>query len=97
MRVHRIGTTTANIHVRIYDSSDVLLYDDADFDNRNDTQTLADTPTFTFRDLDHLQGFRVGANGWSGGVEGDYGFVAYYWGGVCIRNNDWCGPYANGI
>jgi len=98
-RVHRIGNMTANLHVRVYDSSDVLLYTDSDFDNQQSTATLASTPTFTFRNLNHFKGIRVGDNGLFGGVEADYtpSFIMYHWGGLCMRDDTWCGAYNSTI
>ncbi len=97
LQIHRIGTTTWNAHVRLYDSSDRLIATDADYNNINNSANLASTPTFTFNNISFLTGLQIGGNGWAGGVAGDYGFIAYYWGGLCVRTNDWCGPYANGI
>lgn len=92
LQIHRIGTSTFNAHVRVYDSADVLLYDDDDFENRNGSQTLGDTPTLNFNNVANLAGFQIGLNGVSGPA---LATPVHYsdQGCVMVRTANWCGPY----
>ena len=92
----RVGTSTYQVHSRVYQGT-TLLYDDDDFRNSNSSASLADVPTFTFNILQNLSGFQAGFNGLSAGTESEFPFVLYYQGGFCIRTVDWCGEYAGGL
>ena len=97
LQIKRNTSTDGEMHVRTYDSSDVLLYTDADYSNINSSATLASTPIFTFKDLNFLKGIRVGDNGLFGGVQGDFPFIMFHWGAHAMRTDDWCGPFSNGF
>jgi len=95
-QVYRLGAATYNLHIKIYNEADALVAGDSDFANANASATLADTPTFTADPNTHLslQEFSIGNNGPGDAVAA----TRYlYWGGVCLRTDDWCGPYAGGI
>ena len=98
MQILRTGTNTFNMHVGVYEGNDTTpLYDDADFRNVNGTASLASTPQLLFKDIAELHQFQIGHNGFTGGVESDYGFIISYQGGFAICTETWCGPYAGGI
>lgn len=88
----RLTNTTWNLHCRIYNSSNELLYEDADFGSAQGG-SLADTPTFTTDDpasqAECLFGFQ-GGDAIIGGNE----FI--WFGGYAVSLSDWCGPYASG-
>lgn len=88
----RISTTTWNLHCRIYDSSDVLLYEDADFGNAQ-SGSLADTPTITTDTPESQQECFLAFQGGEG-VPGGGEFM--YFGGWAVSLADWCGPYSSG-
>lgn len=96
-QIHRLGTLTCHLHVRVYDSSDVLIATDADFDNRNSTANLASNPTLDLNNVNFFTGIKVGLNGLSSGVESDFPFVATTYGAVAMRTDDWCGSFAGGF
>ncbi len=89
----RIAALLWELHARIYDSNDVLLYDDIDFRNSAGTGSLADTPTIRTNDpssqIEALIGWQ-GGRGVTGG--GEY----IYFGGYAVSLIDWCGPYRAG-
>jgi hypothetical protein len=98
LQIHRTGSNTFNMHARVYDSSNLLVYDDADFANQDGTRTLADNPTLTFHNLANLGGLNVGHNGVYGAGQSDlFPFIHSYQGGICVRTDGWCGPYSGGI
>jgi hypothetical protein len=45
-------------------------------------------------DLATMQSLSIGENGGYHSYSQD---VYFYWGGVCLRNDTWCGPYGGGI
>ena len=92
--ISRIGTTTFNAHVRVYNESGTLVADDDEFQNSNNSGTLADVPTLTFNNVANLNGINAGQNDIT---SPDSAYLAHYQGGVCVRTNDWCGVYAGGI
>lgn len=93
------------LHLRIYDASGTLLYDDTNIYNSDASVKLADAAnliTFTQGSstpscLRHLL---VDSNGWN--TQANNGPAPFlrdeytYWGGVCVRSDTWCGPYAGG-
>lgn len=95
MQIQRTGTTTFQMHVRIYDSAGALLHSDAAFTNEQNTATLANDPTFTFLNVDALDGLNAGCNGIAGSPP--WPFVYSYQGGFAVGSVDWIGPYAGGI
>ncbi len=86
----RLSTTTWELHARIYDSNDVLLYADGDFLNSEGRGSLLDLPTIRTNDptsqIEALIGWQ-GGRGVTGG--GEY----IYFGGFAVSLTDWCGPY----
>lgn len=92
-QIHRIGGNTFNLHARVYDSAERLLYDDDDFKNANGTASLADRPTLNFLDVTTLAALQVGLNGISGGMASEFPFTYSHQGAVCVRTDTWCGPY----
>ncbi len=73
-----------------------LLFDNPDFNNTNGSLTRADVPTHTYPNPAQWTGFDMGTNGELGDDDVIVNGI-HYFGGMCIRSNDWCGPYANGI
>jgi hypothetical protein len=99
VQVHRIGATTYNLHIRVYDDDGVLVLSDSDFVNAagSGTADLSETPTFTFRDVNTLANFQCGTNGaFQGTVEGDHPVTFCHQGGFAVSAADWCGPYVSG-
>lgn len=104
VRVHRISTTTFNLHARVYlGDSTTILYDDSDFTNSNggNTSSLADTPTLTFRaagsgvdGADTLSLIKAGCNGIINSVVSTEHFADQT--GFAISDEGWIGPYVNG-
>jgi len=91
----RLSTNKWNIHVRIYDSSNVLIYKDSDFNARGNPPrgTLADSPTFTVdpqSQRETLLGWQAGSDG----VPGSGKFV--YFGAYAVSLSGWIGPYVSG-
>jgi hypothetical protein len=95
-QVHRIGATTYNLHMRIYNSAGTLLYSDANFVNPANGQSLANAPTLTLTNPETLDGFQVGTNG-PGVDPGGTVTPMWYIGCCAVRADDWCGPYAGGV
>ncbi len=89
----RVSAGNYRFDTRWYDAADVLQYTDTDFTygGQGPETLLSRDPLFIIPDgwLRHLVIGNTGPN-WT-----DPGFV--YWGGVCIRGDDWCGPYAGGV
>ncbi len=89
-QMKRLTTTTWELHARIYDSNDVLLYDDGDFLNSDGDKSLLDLPTIITNDPTSQQECMIvfqGGNGIPGG--GEY----LYFGGYAVSLTDWCGAY----
>jgi hypothetical protein len=99
MQFNRTGTTTYNLHAKVFDSAGVQVLGDADFLNQTGTgsTSLADVPTLTISKLDELRSFQCGTNGaFQGTVAGDHPVTFCYQGGFAISDDDWIGPYVNG-
>ena len=88
-----------NMAVRIYDTDDAtLLYPYGDGNTKMVDQSAVVLNTYTGHitgDPDVLGGLRLGNNGWTCFFTAD---CYDYYGGLCVRNDDWCGAYsvANG-
>lgn len=97
LHVHRVDATTFNLHVRVYDSSNVLLLTDGYFRNQrgSGSLTLASTPAFTIDNEDYWKTWKCGNNGpaWNNIVEGDHPYDMWCFGGVAVRTDDWCGAF----
>ena len=96
LQLHRINASQFNLHARVYDADDVLLYDDDDWSSANGETTLAENPTLNFNSVSNLNGLNAGFNG-LGGPSTLMPFPLYYQGAFCVRTDDWCGPYEGGI
>jgi len=88
LQVHRNGSGTFQIHVRVYDSAG-LLYTDADIQNVNGSARLSSNPSFRIYDLNVFKGWQIGLNGFSAGS--GFGWVYSYQGAVAVCVDDWCG------
>ena len=94
-QLKRPAANQLELHARVYDDSDALLYGDAAWDNNNDSKTFVDNVTLTGIDDDGWGAFHLGMNGRVGdGSDVVAGF--HYLGGVAISESDWCGPYSVG-
>jgi hypothetical protein len=92
-QIQRLSVTTFDFHVRIYDSRGALLYGDEAFVNRFDrTESLANNPPLTFRNVANLAGFQMGTSGAAINTGSDVA-PAWYYGSVAVCSGDWCGPY----
>ena len=101
IHMQRTGDLTYILDMRIYDGGNpgTLLFDNADFNNRNGSQTLADVPTLSYPNAAQWGGFDMGGNGELGDPPTNPVIVngIFYFGGMCVRSDDWCGPYTGGI
>ena len=91
-QITRLSNTTITIaDIRVYNSSDVLLYTSVDFWNTNNSTNLAsyDIVARIVNESD-LGGFNAGNNGLTAPDAED---ILYYQGAICIRDDDWCGAY----
>ena len=103
-RVEVKGTLISNngtgevfsLGVRIYNSTGDLLYNSSDFtaNNRAGNPSLAES-NLTGTETAAWGSFHIGTNGW--GAVWNAKDIAYYWGGAAICDNNWCGPYSNGV
>lgn len=96
VNVHRNAASTYQIHVRVFNSTNTLLYDDDDFANLSGTATLASNPSHNFDTLENLAGFNAGHNGVVGGTVGQFPYIHSYQGGFAICVMGWCGAYVAG-
>ena len=94
LKLTRTGDRTMTFEPRAYDSAGALICGESDFLNVNSSTTLARRPALNIRDVTWLQGFQVGFNGLNRGTAAEFPLVLYSQGAVCIRANDWCGPYS---
>lgn len=99
LQVHRVGERTWQLHVRIYNSANQQIASDSAITNNDPTfspgrMTLADLPTFTFRDVAALQGLNAGNNGIS--APAPFPFVFAYQGGFAVSTVGWIGAYRVG-
>ena len=91
-QMKRLTATTWELHARIYDSNNVLLYGDGDFFNSDGDRSLLDLPTIITNDPTSQQECMIvfqGGNGIPGG--GEY----LYLGGYAVSLTDWCGPHGS--
>ena len=95
-QLHRTGASTYQAHVRVYDSADNLIQQDADFRDQNSQRTLAQNPDNALSNLNALGGITCGINGVTGLTTQATPIVLTYQGGFCIRADTWCGPYVPG-
>jgi hypothetical protein len=90
-QVERLTTTTFRVRIRVYDPSGQLRYTDADFQSSAGAGSLTNA-TFQMNNPNGLGGITVGTNGPSADVAGNV-TPMWYFGGVCLRRDGWCGPY----
>lgn len=93
MQITRTGQNTCEIHARVYDWSDTLIYDDSDF--VYGSASLADAPSHTLPSPDDLTDYQVGNNGLGAGGWSNPTLM-YYQGAFAVSTADWCGPYRPG-
>jgi len=93
LRISRTGTNTMEFHARIYNSSDTLLYSDADFNNGS--TTLDTNPSLTLTFPDDLDAYQMGNNGWGAGGWSVNDLYCYQ-GCFAVSLADWCGAYQSG-
>jgi hypothetical protein len=92
LQIHRTGTTTFQMHVRIYDSAGSLIASDEDIHNIGNTLRLSSNPTLTFGNVEWLDGLNAGNNGITNLPAGS-NFTHSYQAAFCVRADTWCGPY----
>jgi hypothetical protein len=100
-RITRVTSTQYTVHARVYNSSNVLLYSEdgvgatggAFKSNTAGTQeTMKQRDgllTIGTGDNDLLRNLEVGVNGGPTFTTDQF----YFWGGVMVRGDNWCGPY----
>lgn len=94
---HIVDATTFTAEIRIYDASGTLVRTETDF-----TQVDIGGGSFT---SDRQQGAQGGLAQWQDLAIGFNGASpwpvtmnpANYWGGVCVRTDNWCGAYSGGV
>lgn len=96
-QVARLTGLNINLHWRIYDHNDNLLYEDNVFRGRGlaASPTLADNPTLEIEAVHNLQEFCAGLNG----LGGSYWWPSelyQYQGCFAVSLTDWCGVYVPG-
>lgn len=90
-RIHKVSSTTFWPSVRIYSAGGTLIHDETDFggnwDMANHNPIACENAAW--------DDWIIGTNGpgWSFGA----GTCYYYYGGVCVSDDDWCGVYTGGI
>lgn len=89
-QMKRLTATTWELHARIYDSRDVLLYDDGDFVNSEGNGSLLDLPTIITNDPRSQTECLIG---WQGGRGVIGGGEYIYFGAYAVSLTDWCGAY----
>lgn len=89
----RTATDTYTVLFRIYDNIPSLWGDPTVNIRRytNPAYPIMNTVNTGIAMTDaEVRKFRVGSNG---GTWANASAEYYYWGGVCVRSDDWCGPY----
>jgi hypothetical protein len=95
--LYRNGSSTYNLHARVYDSAGNLIGDDDDFRLEFPAgQTLASlpAPNLNLGSGSALQSITAGNNGLAG--TNPYPFTYSFQAAFCIRADRWCGPYTPG-
>ena len=95
----RTGTTTWKLHIRIYDQSNTLIRQDADFtDTWHTGVTLASQPDIVIPDpvcLQHMMIVNQGVGG-SGRGSNNPASNRIYYGGVAVSRSGWVGAHVRG-
>ena len=99
--VLKTATNTITLDMRLYNSSNTLIWDKSNIraQGRDDNVgcnfcLLQDFGSNLNMDETKLTQIRFGTNG-----GGPWVFASthyFYWGGVCVRNDTWCGAYLPG-
>lgn len=94
-RIHRIGATTFNYYLRVYDeatSMDVPVVSEVDLVKENGAAW--DNPTLTFHNVNNLAGINFGNNGiGSNAPVPPWPILHSYQGGLAVTSDDYCGRY----
>jgi hypothetical protein len=92
----RVGNNFT-LELRVYNESGALVYDSEDFLNDSNGKLSDYGGTFGVTDSDwaYMRGLWVGENDWNNWSHSND--EPQYWGGVCLRSDDWCGPYSGGV
>lgn len=98
VHVHRTSSTAMILESRIYNAAGTLILDNANFIADEDAGlSLADSPSLEGYSTGYGK-FKVGNNGPSWTFPSpNTEYEAWGFGGVCIRSDTWCGPYAGGV
>lgn len=98
LQILRNGTSTFQIHAKVFDATGRQVFSDSDFRNANGTVSLADNPSINIHNLANLAGLNAGHNGVFGpGQQELFPMLHSYQGGFAVRTDTWCGSYENGI
>jgi hypothetical protein len=97
LQIHRVGTGTYQMHVRVFNSADAMILSDVNFTNSNEggNLTLANNPTINFNNVANLDGLNGGCNGIAG--TNPPSFIYGYQSGFAVSTAGWIGAYAGGI
>jgi hypothetical protein len=90
---HRVTSTTWNVELRIYDQAGSLVLTEADFIGYASTSLAGYNWTISSASL--LRLLWCGENDWGSWAPSQE--ETHYFGGVCVRADDWCGPYSGGV
>ena len=97
--LQRLSTTTYDFSMRVYDSSNNLLFDDDDFPADFGGGNLATRGPWTFRNVNNLDGFNCGTNDFETAGNDfwtttfDYGYQGCF---AIGDDTGWLGPYGSG-
>lgn len=95
LHAHILSATSYTAEIQIYDASGNLIRQTSDFDMVNQSGLTLDQVVLAASSYSQWQLMAIGTNG-----VGNFNATqndANLWGGVCVRNDTWCGPYANGV
>jgi hypothetical protein len=91
LQIHRTGSSTFRMHVRIFDRAGTQIAGDADITNIGGATRLSSNPTLTFNNVNNLNGLNAGNNGIA--PPAPFPFPYAYEGCFAVRRDNWCGPY----
>jgi hypothetical protein len=91
MQIEIASAATYRMHVRVYDSSGALLFDDTGMRSNDDSVALSTNPTLILGNLTGLNGITAGCNGIGGGAP--FPFTYAYQGAFAVCADGWCGAY----
>jgi hypothetical protein len=91
-RLERVSAGEFKIHARVSDADGSPLHQTAEFRNVTQGQSTLEQAVFPIEQGRRLgAGLAVGTNGPSAVVPADV-LPMWYYGAVCVRREDWCGP-----